>query len=64
MPERNTVIDSKLTTSAMFKNKIFFSTQYEIYCYRRQEAKMTEKFKKEIHLKISKCKELVQYPAG
>lgn len=60
-PERSTVMGSKFTTSAKFKNKIFLATQ--IYHMKftatgGKEPKPNEKFKKEIHLKISKYNEV------
>lgn len=48
---------SKFATSAMFKNKIFLATQVYDMKFTATEGKnpkMTEKFKKEFHLKISK----------
>lgn len=52
---------SKFTTSAKFKNKIFLAT--EIYHMKftatgGKKPKRNKKFKKEIHLKISKYNEV------
>lgn len=50
-------MDSKLTTSAMFKNKIFFATQVynmKFTATGGKKPKLSENFKKEIHLKVSK----------